>query len=295
MPITNEFIGTLDLIWHYRLINVGEVELSLGSVLIALMLLAFSARLSRLVVRQINRRLIVPFVPDAGSQNTYQTFVFYGCLALFVALSLTIAGIPLTIFTVLGGAFAIGVGFGSQNIINNFISGMILLMERPIKVGDVVEVENIIGKVIAIGTRSTKIRNTDNKVFIIPNSFFLEKSVMNWTHEDNLVRTFVDFGVAYGSDVRLVENACMDILLNVEGVEQAPVPRVHFLDFAESTLNFQLIFFCDFNKIVSLAQVRSDIRFKIEERFRHLNIQMAFPQRDLHLIQKKPLEVSVLS
>jgi potassium efflux system protein len=290
-----ESLSTFTMIWNHKLITIAGVKLSLGNMLVALILLLLANRLSRLVVKLINKRLIVPFVDDKGSQNTYQTFAFYGCLAIFVALSLTIAGIPLTVFTVLGGALAIGVGFGSQNIVNNFISGIIMLVEQPVRVGDIVEVDGITGAVVSVGTRSTKIRNGDNKVFVVPNSFFLEKGVVNWTFETNIIRNIVEFGVAYGSDVRLVENACMDIMLNTDGIEQAPFPVVQFTNFADSNLTFQLIFFCNVEKVVSLAQIRSDVRFKIDDKFRELKIEMAFPQRDFNLKLKDDLKVKVLS
>jgi potassium-dependent mechanosensitive channel len=290
-----ESLNAFTLIWNHKLFTLAGVKLSLGNLLVALTLLLFATRLSRLMVNLIDKRLIVPFVNDRASQVTYQTFAFYGCLIIFVALSLTIAGIPLTVFTVLGGALAIGVGFGSQNIVNNFISGIIMLVEQPVRVGDIVEVDGVIGSVASVGTRSTKIRNAENKVFVVPNSFFLEKSVINWTYETRTLRNTLEFGVAYGSDVRLVENACMDIMLNTEGIEQTPIPLVQFSNFGDSNLGFTLIFFCNLDKIVSLHQVRSDVRFKIDAKFKELKIEMAFPQRDFHLKMKDELKVKVLS
>lgn len=290
-----ETLAGLSAVWKIKLITVAGIKLSLGNVIVALVLLLFAARLSRLVVKIINKRLIVPFVEDKGSQITYQTFSFYGALALFVCLALTVAGIPLTVFTVVGGALAIGVGFGSQNIVNNFISGVILLIEQPIRVGDTVDVEGNTGTVIAINTRSTKIRNGENKVFIVPNSFFLEKSVLNSTYETPVLKATIDFGVAYGTDARLVENICMDIMLNNEGIEQTPLPIVHFMDFAESNLMFQMIFFCNTEKVASLNHVKSEVRFKMDEKFKDMKVEMAFPQRDLHLKVKEALSVKVLS
>lgn len=290
-----ESLLVINKVWKTKLFAVAGVKLSLGNVLVALILLLFAARLSRMVVRLIHNRLIVRFVDDKSSQVTYQTFAFYGALATFVCLSLTIAGIPLTVFTVVGGALAIGVGFGSQNIVNNFISGIILLIEQPIRVGDTVEVEGIVGTVVSINTRSTKIRHADHKVFIVPNSFFLEKSVLNSTYETTVLRTIVEFGVAYGSNTKLVESVCMDIMLNTDGIEQTPLPQVQFSDFAESNLTFQLIFFSDTLKVESLNHVRSVVRFHVDEKFRELGIEMAFPQRDLRLSLKEALNVKVLS
>ena len=290
-----ESLTTLNLVWNHKLITVAGVKLGLGNVIVALVMLLFAKRLSRMMVRFINKRLILPFVDDKASQGTYQTFAFYASLALCITLSLTIAGIPLTVFTVLGGALAIGVGFGSQNIVNNFISGIIMLIEQPVKVGDVVEVDGVTGTVSVIGTRSTKIKNVDNKVFIVPNSFFLEKAVINWTHQTNIIRTTLNFGVAYGSDVKLVENICMDIMLNTEGVEQSPMPTVLFTDFSDSNLTFQLILYCNIDKVASHNHIKSEIRFKIDAKFRDHGISMAFPQRDMHLMIDKPLSVKLLS
>lgn len=283
----------LDL-WNHKLITIAGIKLTLGSTILALFLLAFASRISRLVVKILNRRLIEPFVDDKGARNTYQTFAFYGALAGTVTIALTIAGIPLTVFTVVGGALAIGVGFGTQNIVNNFISGVILLVEQPIKVGDIVEVDNIAGVIQTIGTRSTKIKNADDKIFVVPNSFFLEKAVLNSTYEASVVRSTIDFGVAYGSDVDMVEKICLDILLNTEGIKQQPMPLVLFDNFADSTLNFKMIFWADI-MTENLAVKRSNIRYALNRKFKEFAIEMAFPQRDVYLKTQKALEVRVLS
>jgi potassium efflux system protein len=295
MQKLRELIGPLSYVWNHRLFTIAGVKITTGNLLIALILLLFAARLARMITKFINNRLIVKFVDDKSSQVTYQTFAFYASLASVVALSLTIAGIPLTVFTVVGGALAIGVGFGSQNIVNNFISGMIILVEQPIKVGDLVEVDGQIGSVQSIGTRSTKIKNGDNKIFIVPNSFFLEKTVLNWTYEQQIIRNTITFGVAYGSDVKLVDNICMDILLNNPDVLQAPMPKVLFEGFGDSNLNFQLFFHCDLSKISTLAEVRSAVRFKIDEKFKQHKIEMAFPQRDMKIKFADSLDVKVLT
>lgn len=291
----NETIAPIALVWNHKLITIAGIKLSLGNVIMALTMLLFATRLSRLASRAIDKRLIQKFVDDKSSQNTYQTFVFYGCLAGFVTLSMAVAGIPLTVFTVFGGALAIGVGFGSQNIVNNFISGIILLVEKPIKVGDVVELDNITGSVQAIGTRSTQIKNGEGKIFVVPNSFFLEKSVLNWSYENTIVKTQINFGVAYGSDVKLVERLCYEIMNASKDILQEPAPLVMFENFSESNLDFQIHFWCNLTEVPSLGEVRSAIRFKIDEQFKAHKIEMAFPQRDFHLKLNRALEVKVLS
>lgn len=291
----NDFFSPVAMVWNHKLLTIAGIKLSLGNVTIALTMLLFATRLSRLSARLIDKRLIQKFVEDRSSQATYQTFAFYGCLAGFVTMSLAIAGIPLTVFTVFGGALAIGVGFGSQNIVNNFISGIILLVEQPIKVGDIVELEDISGSVVAIGTRSTQVKNAEGKIFVVPNSFFLEKSVLNWSYENPIVKTQVNFGVAYNSDVRMVENVCMDILLNTEGILQTPIPLVLFENFSESNLEFQLHFWVDLTLISSPGELRSHVRFSVDEKFKQHKIEMAFPQRDLNLKINRPLDVKVLT
>jgi potassium efflux system protein len=291
----NEFISPISLIWNHKLITIAGIKLSLGNVAMAVILLLFATRLSKIISRLIDKRLIQRFVQDKNSQVTYQTFAYYASLATVVTLSLATAGIPLTVFTVFGGALAIGVGFGSQNIVNNFISGIILLIEQPIKVGDIVDLDNISGSVLSIGIRSSQVKNSDGKIFVVPNSFFLEKSVLNWTFENTVIKTQVNFGVAYGSDVKLVENICMDIMLNTEGILQHPLPIVIFDNFGESTLDFQMHFWCDLSQINSPGELRSQIRFRIDEKFKYHRIEMAFPQRDLNLKLSKPLDVKVLS
>lgn len=290
-----DFLHPFYMIWKHKLITVGGVELTLGSVTVALVLLLFASRLSRLTSRWINRRLIEPFVHDKSSQITYQTFAFYACLGGFVTLSLTIAGIPLTIFTVVGGALAIGVGFGSQNIVNNFISGVILMIEKPVKVGDIVEVDNVTGSIISIGTRSTKIKTGENKIFIVPNSFFLEKGVMNWNFQTSIIRASVNFGVSYNTNPKEVENICLDILLNTEDVVQYPMPKIFFENFGDNALDFQIIFWCNLDKVYSLQDVKSQVRFKIFDRFKQHGIEIPFPQRDMNLKIDRSLEVKVLS
>lgn len=290
-----ETLAIMSSMWKHKLITISGISLSLGNLLVALVLLLFAARLSKLISKLINKRLIMRFVEDKGSQVTYQTFSYYGSLALMVCLSLTIAGIPLTVFTVVGGALAIGVGFGSQNIVNNFISGVILLIEQPMRVGDTVEIDGVLGTVVSINTRSTKLRTPDNKIYIVPNSFFLEKGLLNSSFETPVLRGIVEFGVAYGSDTKLVENICMDVMLNNSGIEQNPVPLVLFSDFSESNLTFQMIFYCNTNQVPSINVVRSEVRFVLDKKFREMGIEMAFPQRDLNLKVRDSLNVRVLS
>jgi small-conductance mechanosensitive channel len=192
--------------------------------------------------------------------------------------------VPLTAFAFISGAIAIGVGFGAQNIINNFISGWILMWERPIKIGDFLELGEVRGTVEAINIRSTRIRRLDGVYLLVPNSHLLENTVTNWTLTNRVVRTSVIVGIAYGSDVELATHLLEQVADEHDSVLKEPMRAVVFDDFGDSALIFELMVWV---KIVadgrSLRAVRSDLRYHIDALFRQHDVVISFPQRDVHL------------
>ncbi len=204
-------------------------------------------------------------------------------LAILGIITLDLLSVPLTAFAFVSGAVAIGVGFGAQNIINNFISGWILMWERPIKIGDFLELGDVRGTVEAINTRSTRIRRVDGVHLLVPNSQLLENTVTNWTLMDNLVRTAVRVGVAYGSDVRLTEKLIAQAAQEHPDVLQEPGCAVIFDDFGDSALVFELNFWVHASTERGLRMIRSDLRFRIDALFREHDLVIAFPQRDVHV------------
>jgi small-conductance mechanosensitive channel len=207
--------------------------------------------------------------------------------------ALSLLGIPLTAFAFATGAIAIGVGFGAQNIINNFISGWILMAERPIRIGDFIEIDNTYGAVEIIGNRSTRIRRTDGVHLLVPNSQLLERTVVNWTLIDREVRTTVRVGVAYGSPVGKVAELILQAVKEQPETKTEPHPSVVFEDFGDSALIFDAYLWCDVGGEKFLREIRSAIRFRITELFEENGITIAFPQRDVHLDVRHPLEVRV--
>ena len=191
--------------------------------------------------------------------------------------------VPLAAFAFVSGAVAIGVGFGAQNIINNFISGWILMWERPIKIGDFLELGEVRGTVEAIKTRSTRIRRVDGVHLLIPNSNLLENTVTNWTLQDDLVRTAVVVGVAYGSDVTLVRELLERAADEHPDVLKEPQRFVLFDDFGDSSLVFEVNLWARAKGERGLRAIRSDLRFRIDALFREHGVTIAFPQRDVHL------------
>jgi small-conductance mechanosensitive channel len=191
--------------------------------------------------------------------------------------------VPITAFAFLSGAIAIGVGFGAQNIINNFISGWILMWERPIRIGDFLEVDNAKGRVEAINTRSTRIRRVDGVHLLIPNSKLLENTVTNWTLIDQRSRTSVRVGVAYGSDCNLVRDLITQAVNEQDDVLHNPEPKVIFDDFGDNSLAFEVYFWINARIESELRSIRSNIRFRINDLFNENQVVISFPQRDVHL------------
>ncbi|MDH4066351.1 MAG: mechanosensitive ion channel, partial [Acidobacteriota bacterium] len=269
--------------------------ITVGSVVVATVLIAVgyfvSRAVSQLATRLLGRRVAL----EPGAANALESLSFYAMFVAFVFISLNLVSFPLTIFTIAGGAVAIGVGFGSQNVMNNFISGLILLFERPIRAGDLVGVEGTYGVVEHIGGRSTRIRTPDNTQMIVPNSLLIENSLVNFTLSDDILRTRVMVGVAYGSPVRTVERLLYQALREHPAVLDDREPRVLFTDFGDNALTFEALFWLRARTVLERRTVESDLRFRIDELFRDAQVVIAFPQRDVHLDTLRPLDVRLVA
>jgi small-conductance mechanosensitive channel len=200
----------------------------------------------------------------------------------------------LTVFTFFGGALAIGVGFGAQNIVNNFISGLILMVERPIKINDVVEVDGQRGRILSIGARCCQLRLSSGVDILVPNSHFLERNVINSTLTDTRYQTSVKIGVAYGSPIRDVAKLMQKAADDHGKILKTPEPMVLFSDFGDNALVFELYFWVDLSGALDPRIVSSDIRFIIDRLFAEAGIVMAFPQRDVHIDSARPFEIRML-
>ncbi|MGE0040981.1 MAG: mechanosensitive ion channel family protein [Vicinamibacterales bacterium] len=285
---------SFERVWTATIFRVSGQPITVSSVVIATLLVAVGFFVSRAVSRATARTLSRRVALEPGAANALESLSFYALFIAFAFTSLNLVNFPLTIFTIAGGAVAIGVGFGSQNVMNNFISGLILLFERPIRAGDLVGVEGTYGVVEHIGGRSTRIRTADNTHMIVPNSHLLENSLVNFTLSDDVVRTMVPVGVAYGSDVRLVERLLYQVLHEHPAVLQDRDPRVLFTDFGDNALGFEAIFWLRARTTLERRQAESDLRYRIDELFRQAGVVIAFPQRDVHLDTLAPLDVRVV-
>ncbi|MEX2367326.1 MAG: mechanosensitive ion channel domain-containing protein [Pseudohongiellaceae bacterium] len=204
-------------------------------------------------------------------------------LVLLALTGLSLLNVPLTAFAFVSGALAIGVGFGAQNIVSNFISGWILMWERPIRIGDFLEIGDVKGTVETINTRSTLVRRVDGVHLLIPNSHLLENMVVNWTLIDRLARATVRVGVAYGSPTRKTEELITRVAAAHPDVLEDPAPKVIFEDFGDSALIFDLYFWINTFGEKDLRIIKSEIRHGIDEILTANAIVIAFPQRDVHV------------
>lgn len=279
-------------VWNTELTQVDERPVTIGKILLALCIFFGGFIVARVASRRLRGFLTSRLRIDESAAAAFQSLAFYGLVIAFLLGSLNFVSIPLTVFTFLGGALAIGVGFGSQNILSNFISGLILLAERPVKVGDLIQMDSFFGNVENIGARSTIVRTATNLRLIVPNSKFLETNVVNLTHGNNdMVRASVNIGVAYGSDTRKTTRLLLQAADDHGLVSKTPEPFVLFTEFGDNSLNFVLHFWVRVNRPVDRLRIESDLRFRIDSLFRDAGIVIAFPQRDVHIDSLGPIDV----
>ncbi|QDS98706.1 mechanosensitive ion channel domain-containing protein [Adhaeretor mobilis] len=284
-------------VWNYILLESpgeGAKAIRISTLIKGIFLLVIGIWVSKRLSNWLCGSLLPRFGVHEGAAAALQSLAFYAFVLTSALMALNFVQIPLTVFTFLAGAAAIGLGFGSQNILNNFISGVILLVEQPVRVGDLVELLGLTGVVESIGMRSTRIRTQMNQEMIVPNSSFLENNVQNWTLSDSTIRCKVEIGVAYGSPTREVARWLKQAAEKHGIIRKKPEPFVWFTGFGDSALLFELHFFIVVRTLSERMRIESDVRFMIDQFFREAGITIAFPQRDMHLDTRRPLEVRMM-
>ncbi len=262
-------------------ISLGSIEFTLWNLILFVIILWASSLISRIVQSLLRHEVLARADLDRGLPATISMLVRYAIITIGFFIAVTSLGFEMNQLTIIFGAFSVGIGFGLQNIFNNLVSGIILIFERPIHIDDTIEVNNMIGNVSNIGIRSSNIRTVDGAEVIVPNGQLISKEVINWTLSDQNRRIEVLVGVAYGSDVHKVAELLNGILLSSPRVLKQPEPGVFFQEFADSSLNFRLLFWTDSNK--DWIRIKSDILFEINDVFAREGIEIPFPQRDIHL------------
>jgi potassium efflux system protein len=272
---------------------VRSRSVTIGKVIQALLIFFIGIFAARKVMRPVQRLAARKFSLNENDAQVFGRVTYYVIFICILVFSLVTVNIPLAVFAFFGGALAIGIGFGAQTLINNFISGLILLFDRSIRLNDVVEVDGQRGRVVAINIRSSRVRRFDGIEILIPNSHFLQQNVVNLTLSDPFTRYEITVGVAYGTPTRSAEEVIFSAVVAQPEVRRDPPPCVVFEDFADSSLNFRAFFWVDLDPSINSNIVRSEIRHRISEYLVGAGISIPFPQRDLHLDSTRPLEVTI--
>ena len=273
---------------HRRLPMGGDDKTTPTQIMVGLLVGLVGFFLASLARKALDRSGVAKPFEDVGAWHTIRACVYYLTLAMAIGVGLMVAGIPVSALTVFAGAFGIGIGFGMQNIISNFISGIIILFEQPIRPRDFIDVDDQwSGWVERIGARSTTIRTRDRVNVVVPNSKFIESSVINWHGRSPETRIHVPVGVAYGSDVPKVKECLLQVARDHPEVREDPEPEVWFMAFDSSSLNFELLVWI--RNPDRMPQITSDLNYAIDDIFREHDVTIPFPQRDLHVKSSIPV------
>ena len=267
------------------ILNLKLVETSNLTVTVYDLLMAFVIVVITLIVlwalRRIFRKTLFKKAIDESKGFVVFQIVKYLIWIIAIFMILNTIGVKITLLLAGSTALLIGIGLGLQQVFKDLISGLFLLFEGNLKLGDVVELDGIIGIVKEIGFRTTKIESRDNIILIIPNSKFIEENVINWSIIEQRTRFYVGVGVAYGSDVEIVKRILEECASDHEEITDTPKPFVRFYDFGNSSLDFQLYFWT--NNAFRVENIKSDLRFSINRKFKENGVRIPFPQRDVHI------------
>jgi small-conductance mechanosensitive channel len=272
--------------------TLGRTDISIASLFWIVALVAMLIIWSRFTRRMLRNKLLKHTKMDIGLQYLISRIAGYAVLVLGLIIGLETIGVNMSSLAVIGGALGVGIGFGLQNIVHNFVSGLIMMGERAIQIGDRVDVGGTLGEVIRIGARSTSVRTNDNIVIILPNSEFVSNRVVNWTQlGDQSVRLGIPVGVSYASDPREVERLLLEVAAANPYVIKDPKPKVVFHGFGESSLNFELrVWTTEMTHRPGIF--KSDLNFAIWDKLKAAGIEIPFPQRDLHVKESLKVEIA---
>ena len=288
--VSKELFRSVQGFLDTRLFTIGTTEVTLSAIFMFLFILLVVVILSRLFARKFLERILIRLQIEEGTRYTFRriielTLILIGAIIAFQSIGINLSGLA-----VIFGLLSVGIGFGLQNITSNFVAGLILLFERPIKVGDRVTVGGVEGDVMDINIRSTTVRSLNNIAIIVPNSEFVSSQVVNWSHGDRKIRLDIEVGVSYQSDLDTVLRSLKEVALENPEIIRDPEPDVHLREFGDSSWNMKLRIWIDNPKRHPV--VRSEINCAIVRKFRENGVEIPFPQRDFHL--RSPLPTPLL-
>lgn len=266
---------------NYELLHIGDFRLLVGNIFLTVVIALGTILALSLIRRMIMRPRLILNNIDQKRRHSIFLLVKYFVWVVAIVIMLEVLGLEVKILLAGSAALLVGIGFGLQPIFADLVSGLFLLFEGTIKIGDVIEADGVVGKIHQINLRSTEVMTRDSMIIIIPNSKFVVEKVVNWSHNTESVRFTVDLGVAYGSDVEKVMRVLKDEMDSMKKIEKLPASFVRFTNFGESSLDFQLIFWTKQTFVVE--NLKSDLRRRIHARLLKEGITIPFPQRDLHI------------
>lgn len=261
-------------LWKYKIFTTADKQsVLIGNLVIGIILLFFGIRL----VKKINalfKKKLNRLISEDSTVNILERLSYYFLMLIMVIFILDISNVPLTIFTVIGTTLALGIGLGSQNIVNNFISGIIIMIEQPIKVGDIVEVKNIAGKVTNIGARCTSITTGKNINILVPNSIILQDAIINWTYEDTILRISFEITVSNNHSIEEIEQIFLHVLKNHIFILDNPVPQVIVKELCSNGYFFEISFWIDLALNAKSSIIINDINRVLDPLLREKNIKI---------------------
>lgn len=265
----------------YNIIEFGKIHFSVFNLILLVFVLFFTGYVLKFIRRIVTQKLPLE---DKNKFISIFQFIKYIVYVFVFMFTLNSSGVNITVFLTASAALFVGLGFALQEFFQDIISGILMILDQSLHVGDIVEVDGKVGKVTEIKLRTTRVVTRNDRVMVIPNHKFMSDTLFNWTQNTTTNREQVNVGVAYGSDTQLVKNLLISCAKETDGVVSAMEIKVLFEDFGDSSLNFSVYFYVS-NGMMS-PRIQSDMRFLIDKKFRENNVTIPFPQRDLHLITK---------
>jgi len=287
---TNDLLQHFHQLMTFKLLQIGSTPVTVSSIVMFAFVITLFLIISKIICRIILKKLLSRIQLEEGTEYNLLRLTHYSIIFMGFLVAFQFIGIDLSGLIVLFGFLSVGIGFGLQNVASNFIAGLILLFERPIRVGDRVTVGNVEGDIAEINIRSTTVRSLNNISIIVPNSEFISSQVTNWSHRDPKIRIDIDVGVSYGSNLDDVLRSLLEVARENNSLLKKPEPEALHLGFGDSSWNMRLRGWIADPK--RHPYVRSELNCAIVRKFRDNNVEIPFPQRDLHLRSPLPLPLS---
>lgn len=273
-----ELLDKIKELFGLSLIKTEDINFTLGALIALVLAFLVTSFLLRIIRQFLTRRLPIE---DKNKFISLFQFIRYVVYIFVIMFTLKATGIDVTVLLTASAAIFIGLGFALQQLFQDLIAGILIILDQSLKVGDIIEIDDRICRVDRISLRSTRAYTRNERVVIIPNHIFMTDILINWTQNNNVIRESINIGVAYGSDTELVKNVLIACALKDDEVLSEPKPTVVFENFGDSSLDFILYFYIDNGFVVN--RIKSDIRFEIDRKFREHQINIPFPQRDVHI------------